>query len=304
MSITSPVNGSSVTLPVLAQVTASQGVTVTDAKIDSTDLGTGLSGAGENIYYLSPGQHTLSCTGTSNYPSHLDASSTFTVASCPWCPACPNGGSVDPISGTCCQGGSCDVSLYRNFGPLVYSGCNTARGGSLCLNQNPDSICGGSVSGCLAFASTSQALAVRFVNTLSTPKTVRRIWLPLYHVQGTNSYTVVVAQDANGVPGAALESISLANIQAYVSLPVSVALSVESSAHPSLAAGAAYWLVILPGDADTWAYWFAAPLDMGTSTNYLDTRSVGANNVPTLNGPWAPRGSQAPLRPAFAIDVI
>ncbi|HEY3698824.1 MAG TPA: choice-of-anchor R domain-containing protein [Spongiibacteraceae bacterium] len=254
---------------------------------------------------LNPGAHSVSVSGQTSSRT-VSATSNFTVAAnaCPDCYACPNG-SVHPVFGVCCDGGSCDIPASSNFGPWRFptTSCPTAQVRSNdCLNQNANGICGANGTGCAALAPmATQMLAVSF--SLGQAGTLKQIQVPIGWRNGTNSFQLWIANDAGGKPGTIIEAFAARPIRTQP-FPVRSPEHIFSVAHPNLAAGTTYWLVIGPTAQDavgSWNYSLDDAPAVG-STNFLVNTSPNANGVPQLAGPWVPATGSV-LRPAFEIDI-
>jgi hypothetical protein len=309
VNIVSPANGKSgLALPQLLQVTTSGPVSTPDVKIDSVDFGQRDETIGQYLFFLAAGSHTIVCSATASgnvWPSNPSGTSTFSIASCPLCTQCPNGGTQDPFYGTCCSGGACDSSLSSNFGPAVYlAGCNNdpASVANDCINANGAALCGASAgNACSNMGAATAAFAVSFKNGSAAAMRLQQIQLPLGHRAGTNAYNVWIATDDHGAPGASLEEFRLTSIRAQPGTTGLSPLHILSNTHPSLAAGTTYWLVVAPGARDTVGTWNSALSDIATAANFAQNNTGGASGAPGLSGPWNPL--PGPPRPAFEIDA-
>jgi hypothetical protein len=306
LAIKKPAKNASVDAPVQVEVDYSANVDHLKVKLDGQELPFYSSGW---LFCPAPGSHVLDATGEVligawNYGVSA-ATTPFAVGRCPLCFACGAGEQQDPATCRCCQGGTCDALLYANFGPFLYGSTSCSdpvAQANDCLNQNCLAICGNAPAGgsCDAFRNGPESLAVAF----SPPSQVRLTWilLALSHQQGTNAYVVSIAEDAAGVPGAALETISLTGIRSW-SFPVSTPLPVPSGLKPTLQANRRYWIVVSPGASDTLGCWNLARGDASDGGNQAANTTPGPNGVPSPAGPWSlvPAG-QYNLRSAFEVD--
>jgi hypothetical protein len=90
----------------------------------------------------------------------------------------------------------------------------------------------------------------------------------IFYFTGTNSVQFTLNADSGGLPGAVLDSWTVSNLPAFNS----VCCTLETlTPHTSITlnSGAAYWLIVTPGAADTYAAWYGNSL--GISTPYAYT---------------------------------
>ncbi len=200
--------------------------------------------------------------------------------------------------------GCTGTTLFTNFGPS-YCAQNSPIHADDCINQNLVPICGSAAGANCPFTTGNGvstgpvAYAASFTVSGATAQ-LQLINLPLSLMSGTNSFQISIAADAGGKPGAALESYSVTAPQ--YALPVQAPnVHIYSSTHPSLASGATYWLVVLPGSSTTVGVWNNSAGDTPTATDFLISTAAGPNGVPTLAGPWASTSNL--LRPAFQVNV-
>ena len=260
------------------------------------------------LYYVSPGTHTLSVSARdTKWGTNISQSSTFTVSACPLCYSCPVG-EVHPMTGQCCDNGTCDKWAFGNFGPSFYG---TAKCQQMvfpsttprywnefdCISSAFDLVRGSA-------AGARQMIAVSFTPTYSGA--LRHVQAPIGLRSGTNSLLVWVTADANNAPGQVLESLTITTVR-----PQPVATTayppVEAPAHlffngnTQLTAGTRYWLVLGPGAANTDIAWNLALDDFSlpATTSYL----VNTTNT-SVAGPWSRKTPNlADQRPAFEVDV-
>lgn len=122
------------------------------------------------------------------------------------------------------------ATLFSDFGPSdAYSGT------------------GWTVSGPSSLANTQQAVAAQFQP--SDTAALSTIRVGAFWVSGTDAVTLDLASDSSGSPGSVIESFSLTPTS---SLSI---LTATSLLNPVLSAGTTYWIMMLPGDATTWAAW-------------------------------------------------
>lgn len=315
ITIKSPANGASVSMPHEIIVTDSVGL---DGRTQGTqrllidgvdpERFTNVSysvPSGSTLCCLDQGPHSVSVSDRTSAGS-LTAISNFSVIAnaCPGCYTCSTG-TVHPVFGVCCDNGACDIPASSNFGPWRFpaqASCPTMQAkANNCLNQNANAICGADGTGCAGLAPmATQMLAVSF----SPPQSgvLKQIHVPIGWRSGSNAFQAWVASDIGGQPGAMLEAFALPAIRTQV-FPTRSAMHIFSSARPTLAAGATYWLVIGPAARDTVGSWNFSLGDTPAagSPNFLVNTSPDANGVPQLAGPWAP--ANGVLRPAFQIDI-
>lgn len=175
------------------------------------------------------------------------------------------------------------------FGGTLYSNLGS---GSDVYDRNIDAPVYGSAS------------AAGFYETWAFPFTpvasgaVAQLDIPLVHLAGTDSVIVELLADASGTPGTVLESwtvTDLADVRTCCTLKT-------LSGTASLTAGAPYWITVLPGANDTFAYW---PLNSTSTVGplYVDFGSWGylSDTYNTL-GAFEIRDTQAAPEPAsFAL---
>jgi hypothetical protein len=167
------------------------------------------------------------------------------------------------------------VTIYTTFGPGdSYGGSNYLIG-----------------------TSQQQVIAGMFVPGFDA--TLDSIRVATHFFQGDNNFTVYLASDSGGVPGAALESFT--NV-AFVSTPGSI-VTLNSILHPMLNTGATYWVVVTAADltktdggwffndqgidsgmahhnTDSGGVWFASPPGSGQTTPAFDVSGTAAAAVP------------------------
>jgi len=310
LTVSKPVDGGTVSMPQNIQFTENDGldgpvqgpVKISVDGVDAEHF--------NNVNYSVPssstlccldqGAHSISVTGQTSSRT-VTGSSSFIVNDCPICYSCPTG-YVHPFFGVCCDNGSCDVPGSSNFGPWRFptQSCSNALSND-CLNQNANGICGPNGVGCGGISPmATQMLAVSF--SLAQSGVLKQIQVPIGWRSGNNAFQAWITTDTGGRPGAILESFTLANIRTQV-FPTRSPFHIFSVVHPSLAAGATYWLVIGPAAQNTVGSWKYSRDDAPAagSSNFLVNTTPDANGVPQLAGPWAPAGG--PLRPAFEIDI-
>ncbi len=256
------------------------------------------------LRFVSPGQHTLSVPARDNYwGTNISQSSSFSVASCPLCYSCQTG-TVHPITGQCCNNGTCDAWTAGNFGPRFFNSLNcpkfTFPGSSKtwqdfdCIGTNYAQVGG-------AATTSRQMLAVSF--TPLQAGQLKHIQAPVGWLSGTNSLLVWVTADSNNSPGGVIESLTVTNVRTQPTpTTVDAPAHIFSNTRPQLAAGTRYWLVMGPGAADTRIAWnLTVDLD-DVSTPGVTTYLLNTTNS-NVSGPWAPKSNLQELRPAFEIDV-
>lgn len=91
---------------------------------------------------------------------------------------------------------------------------------------------------------------------------LEQIDLGLSNVLGTNSATVSLWTDAAGVPGTLLGSWSVSN-QPFFGSTDSALTTISGISGIDLLAGAAYFLVVVPGASDTWDAWNESTVSTG-----------------------------------------
>lgn len=318
LAITAPATGTTVKMPQSIVITENVGLdgrTQGPMRIAVDNADTERFGnvnysvtSGSTLCCLDPGSHTVSVSDRTSYRT-ITTTSTFTVSDCPGCYACKTG-SAHPVYGVCCDNGNCDIPASSNFGPWRFptTSCPTMQvRENDCLNQNANAICGANGTGCAGTAPmATQMLAVSFSTGRSG--TLRQIQVPIGWSSGSNAFRIWITADNGGKPGTVLEAFSLTNIRQQT-LPTRSPLHIFSSTHPSLAAGATYWLVVGPGAQNTVGSWNYSLDDAPApgSSNFLVNTTPDANGVPQLAGPWTPAFPGAPvlgdLRPAFEIDI-
>ena len=253
---------------------------------------------------VAPGAHAVSVSGQTNWTLNVSDTSNFTVApnACPLCYVCPTGQFLHAFTGLCCTGSRCDVVGYANFGLTMLNvpWCSGFQAND-CINQNAGGLCGGSNTG-FPCVGTAEAFAASFSPFQSG--VLSQIQVPISSLPGpqANQFQAWITADNSGKPGTVLETFSLSNIR-LSTFPTQTPVHIFSVAHPALAAGTTYWLVIGPAAPTANGSWNLSLADAPASgsSNFLfnDTGSV-----PSINGPWAPPPtSGAPLRTAFEIDV-
>ena len=314
LKVTTPANASSVSMPQEIKVTESVGIdgwTQGQNKIlaDGKELEhfTNVNYSvppGSTLCCLDPGAHSVSVSGHTSSSGTITDVSNFTVSACPGCYSCPTGGFVHPVFGFCCDNGSCDILASNNFGPWLFPApalCPPSFKANDCLNQNANGICGRDGAGCAAIANmATQMVAVSFKPGQSGA--LKQIHVPIGWRNGSNAFQAWITTDVGGKPGAALETFPLPNIRMQA-FPTRSSMHIFSTAHPNLAAGTTYWLVIgptAPNAVGSWNYSLDDAPSAGSS-NFLVNTTPDASGVPQLAGPWVPANGL--LRPAFEIDI-
>lgn len=112
--------------------------------------------------------------------------------------------------------------------------------------------------------------AVHFVP--SATATVTSFDVPLGVVSGTNQLTAFLMSDAAGAPGVVLETFALSNLPAPPGFP-SPLLTINSTLHPTIAAGQQYWFAVT-GGPETFGIWSqnllqGDPADGGASQSFI-----------------------------------
>ena len=314
LKIDLPANGSSVSMPQEIKVTESvgflDGATQGQNKIlvDGKELEhfTNVNYSvppGSTLCCLDPGAHSVSVSGHTSSRTVTDMSN-FSVTVCPGCYSCPNGASVHPVFGFCCDNGSCDILASSNFGPWRFpaaASCPPTVKANDCLHQSANGICGRDGTGCSGITPmVTQMVAVSF--TPSQSGALKQIHVPIGWRNGSNAFQAWITTDVGGKPGAAVETFPLPNIRMQA-FPTRSHMHIFSVAHPNLAAGTTYWLVIGPTAANAVGSWNYSVDDAPSagSSNFLVNTTPNANGIPQLAGPWGP--GSGPLRPAFEIDM-
>ncbi len=157
--------------------------------------------------------------------------------------------------------------LYSDFG--AGDSYNTATGWTLSNSGSP--------------ISTTQAVAAEFQPSVTA--TLDSIRVAAFWVSGTDSFTLELAADNSGAPGTILEGYTLTPT-ASTSI-----LTATSLSNPTLSAGTNYWLIILPGAADTWGAW-------NENSQSVDGVAFSTDNGTT----WSPLLTDG-SHPAPAFDV-
>ena len=312
LAITAPATGTTVSEPQAIVVTESVGldghvngalaISVDGTPTEHFNNVTYSVPSGATLCCLEPGAHTVTATGQTS-SSSLTASSSFTVAACPGCYACP-AGKAHPVIGVCCDNGSCDVPVSSNFGPWRFPTQTCTSPTSLandCMNQNANALCGANGTGCSGLSpSLTQMVAVSF--TANRTGVLKQIHAPIGWRSGANAFEAWITDDAGGKPGAVLESFTLSNLRSQA-FPTQSAMHIFSVAHPTLASGTTYWLVIGPAAANAVGSWNYSLDDAPSAggANFLVNATPDANGIPRLAGPWV--ASNGPLRPAFEVDL-
>jgi hypothetical protein len=92
----------------------------------------------------------------------------------------------------------------------------------------------------------------------------------LQYLSGTNAVTLALETDSSGVPGTVLEAWALTSLPDFSS--TSSVLQMETPTSPILLlAGTQYWVVAIPGAADTTAGWNFANTGVTPNLDVLDT---------------------------------
>jgi hypothetical protein len=104
---------------------------------------------------------------------------------------------------------------------------------------------------------------------------------------GTNGVIISLNQDANGVPGTALETWTVTNLPTGAQPALT---TVSDRVNLMLNAGQAYWLVVQPQAPDTHALWY---------TNVLGLSGAMGNN----GSGWSTLTGIVAMQPAFAVNT-
>ena len=138
------------------------------------------------------------------------------------------------------------------------------------------------------FTGQGYGIAVEFTVSPTAAVSFDSAELGLAYRSGTNALSVSLMANTGGIPsGTALETMSLANIAATPSI-----VTVNSTVHSVLTAGASYWLVANYGAADTNIAWMANSSGQSGHTAYRTDSIAGP-------GSWTADSTDAD--PSFAV---
>lgn len=132
-------------------------------------------------------------------------------------------------------------------------GTEVVCGGVLYSTLGPGQTFSGNAIQISTFGSSAhyyQAVAQSFVP--SQTAMLGSIQIPLVLSSGVNAFTIRLASDNAGLPGAVLESFTITGVQDF---PGAIQ-TVNSSANPLLLRTRTYWLEVLPGGSTSAGGWF------------------------------------------------